>query len=421
MSKRRARRQDSSPTINARAAWIGVVIAIIGGALALNASNTTVGIEAGGIQEPSACTLGSVIDCDAAHASQYAMILGVPVAWLGLLFYVIAGACLAFGGGSRKKGLPAAAVSVALGLSILSIAYSVLKAFHLVDLGVLCLVCLGMYAANIGIFVAALKALGLGFGRLPGFLGNYFKASAGNGAAVNALGFAPRTLAFAGIVAAVFAVGIITMRGHVSSQTNVSPQQIETAVNAHFRQAPARIELPDDVPVKGEAGAPVEIVEFSDFQCPACKVASGILRAIVYEFDDEVAFRYVNYPLDTNFNDSLSTQIHPLAGPAAMAAYCAGEQGKFWEYHDGLFEDQPSISPSMMSRLARTLDLDEGQFAECLASPESRQKVRADVAFGNELDVRRTPTIIINGRPVNNWNSLPVLRAIIDEELDRLQ
>lgn len=420
MSKRRAR-QNLGPDLHRRAAWIGVLIALLGGALALYANNTTIQIEVGGLQEASACTLGSVIDCDAAHASSYAMLLGVPVAFWGLLFYVVAGLLLAYAATAGDRSRAASAAAAALVLSVFAVGYSLVKAFHLFDLRVVCLVCLGMYAANIGILVASAWTLRASASKLPGFLGTYAKSLTGDTAAQQRQGFAPRPLVYAGLTLGVFALGFLAMRNHIASETNITPEFLDQEVALHFRQQPDQLVLPDDAPVKGNPDGPVQIVEFSDFQCPACKVASGFLRALVYEFDDEVAFSYMHYPLDTSVNDSLARQIHPLAGPAAKAAVCADAQGEFWAYHDGLFEGQERLSPTMMERLARNIGLDQSAFASCLADPATTAKVRADVAYGNRIDVRRTPTVLINGRPVRAWQSAPVLRAIVQEELNRMR
>jgi protein-disulfide isomerase len=152
----------------------------------------------------------------------------------------------------------------------------------------------------------------------------------------------------------------------------------------------------------GPAPPPVSIVEhskgtgdilveeFSDFQCPACGAAYPELKRFFEgNASDRVKFVYKHFPL---------TQIHPQAYKAAEAAECADEQGKFWEYHDKLFENQRSLLRSNLITFAEQIGLDKDKFTSCLDSGRMSGRVQAGIDEGNSRGVRSTPTFFINGQ-----------------------
>src|SRR5262249_54614140 len=151
--------------------------------------------------------------------------------------------------------------------------------------------------------------------------------------------------------------------------------------------------------VKGNADAPVTIVEFSDFECPACGHAFGDLRELIRSRPDvKLIFRH--FPLDSRCNPGMQQQLHPDACPAAAAAECAGRLGRFWEYHDMLFEHQRPPARDSLFRSARAVALDTPASRACLDDPATMDGIAADVAAGTRLGVESTPTIFINGRRV---------------------
>jgi protein-disulfide isomerase len=157
----------------------------------------------------------------------------------------------------------------------------------------------------------------------------------------------------------------------------------------------------DEEHTKGNPDAPVTIVEFSDFECPACAAAFRDLKDVLRSRNDvRVVFRY--FPLDASCNPALEGRSpHPDACLAAFAAECAGEQHRFWEYHDTLFENQRALDRDSLFRYARELALDIPQFRACLDAPETRARVARDVTAGIGFGVASTPTLFINGRTVD--------------------
>ena len=158
---------------------------------------------------------------------------------------------------------------------------------------------------------------------------------------------------------------------------------------------------------RGPARAPVEIVEFSDFQCPFCLRAHPTIDQVLSTYGDRVRFVYRHYPLPG----------HPNARPAAEAAECAAEQGKFWPYHDRLFATQSRLSDADLKQDARDLGLDTSKFNGCVDSHKYAAKVDTDLRAGQEAGVDGTPAFFINGRVISGAQPYDVFKKVIDEEL----
>jgi protein-disulfide isomerase len=128
--------------------------------------------------------------------------------------------------------------------------------------------------------------------------------------------------------------------------------------------------VPLDVPgghAKGRPDAPVTIVEFSDFECGHCKLAYEGLKQALPIYGDQVQVRFHHYPLDGSCNPAMPAGGgHKYACLAAMAAECADAQGKFWQYHDTLFEHQPAFTREDLLRYAADVGLDRDAFVACL-------------------------------------------------------
>jgi protein-disulfide isomerase len=165
----------------------------------------------------------------------------------------------------------------------------------------------------------------------------------------------------------------------------------------------------DPARLRGNSKAPVTIVEFSDFQCPYCRQVEPTLKQVLAKYPDKVSLAYRDFPL---------TSIHPQAELAAEASRCAGEQGKFWEYHDQLYNTS-NLERTALLDDARTLKLDEKQFDSCLASGKYKAQVQQDAQEGTQAGVTGTPSFFINGVPSSGSQPLDTFARTIDEELSR--
>ncbi len=164
-----------------------------------------------------------------------------------------------------------------------------------------------------------------------------------------------------------------------------------------------------DSPARGQADAWVTMVEFSDFQCPYCAKAEPTVQQLAADYPDDLRVVYKHFPLS----------FHERALPAAHAAECAREQGKFWEMHDKLFAQSPALADSDLASDATQLSLDLSAWNACLPEQRIADRIDADFQQGKQVGVSGTPTFFINGRAL--VGSLPYadFKKVIDEELDK--
>ncbi len=169
--------------------------------------------------------------------------------------------------------------------------------------------------------------------------------------------------------------------------------------------------LLDDDPVQGSAEASVTIVEFADFECPFCLRFFRQTYPLIQERyidSGKVKVIYRDFPLDA----------HPHAQKAAEAAECADEQGKFWEYHDLLFQNQQALSVADLKSYARQLGLNPARFDECLDSGKYAEEVKRDRADGISLGVSGTPTFFINGKKFIGAQPFSAFEEVIQKALE---
>jgi protein-disulfide isomerase len=166
-----------------------------------------------------------------------------------------------------------------------------------------------------------------------------------------------------------------------------------------------RVPVTDADHVRGPARAPVTMVEYGDYQCPHCAIAHPIVELVLKHFGKRLRFAFRHFPL---------TEIHPLAESAAETAEFAGVHDRFWEMHDGLFENQSSLGLPLLFVLAGALDLPEVELREALATRKFEPKVRADFIGGVRSGVNGTPAFFINGQRHDGSFALEDLAAAIE-------
>jgi protein-disulfide isomerase len=162
-------------------------------------------------------------------------------------------------------------------------------------------------------------------------------------------------------------------------------------------------------PARGPARAEVTIVVFSDYQCPFCKRSEATIRAIQDEYQGRVRYAFRNNPLP----------MHDNARPAAKAAMAAAEQGKFWEYHDALFQHQDALDRASLDKYAEELGLDVRRFDEAMASDRIEKQVAADEADAHKLGATGTPQFFVNGKRLIGAQPVNVSRTAVDAALGR--
>ncbi len=202
----------------------------------------------------------------------------------------------------------------------------------------------------------------------------------------------------------------------VQQPTPQAPQAPQQPTQPTQPAAPSRVQVSaDDDHVLGNEDAEVTIIEFSDFECPFCgRFYEQTLVQIKADYVDtgKVKFVYRDFPL----------QFHPQATPAAIAAECAGDQDKYFEYHDKIFENQQSLNTENYKAWAEELGLDTASFNSCLDSQKYAQEVADDMQDGVEAGVSGTPTLFI-GSPEKGYTKIvgaqpySAIKPVIDAEL----
>jgi protein-disulfide isomerase len=173
---------------------------------------------------------------------------------------------------------------------------------------------------------------------------------------------------------------------------------------------PARLRVPvsSDDHIQGNENAPVTMVEYGDYECPYCGEAYYIIKAVQERFGRQLRLVFRNFPL---------TEIHPHAQSAAETAEFAGAQGRFWEMHDNLYENQDRLGLPLYSELAGILELSAEELRKSLAKHEFLSKVRADFLGGVRSGVNGTPTFFINNIRHDGAYEYESLVAAIDIRL----
>jgi protein-disulfide isomerase len=156
---------------------------------------------------------------------------------------------------------------------------------------------------------------------------------------------------------------------------------------------------------QGPADAPVTLVEYGDYQCPHCGAAYHVIKAVQKRLGSKLRLVFRNFPL---------TQAHPYAQLAAETAEAAGAQGKFWEMHDALFENQARLGQELIEGLEKRLHLDAARFESDIETRQFQSRVKHDFMGGVRSGVNGTPGLFINGnRYDESWDEESLTAALL--------
>ncbi len=179
-------------------------------------------------------------------------------------------------------------------------------------------------------------------------------------------------------------------------------------------QMKTKLELPrvaiavsDDMASAGSKTAKVVIHEFSDFECPFCARGKQVVSQIKSAYGDKVRVVFRHFPLDR----------HENAKPAALATICANKDGKFWELHDKMFDNQTSITTANILKWSQELGLDTKKIETCMGAPETAKLLERDLSDASKLGVNSTPTFFVNGKRVAGALPFEQFKTMIDAEL----
>lgn len=384
----------------------------------------------------SFCDINQTVSCGHALSSQYATLLGVPVSVFAILAYAL---LLAFsilelrnvqgekgGTGWSHRIFALSAFNLAVSLFMASV-----SAF---DLQILCPLCAGLYVIALIAFAIAWVNLPEGIGGLGRGLAREFDALFSN---VRNLAVEGSVFVAALALIIVFnTTDLMKAEAPVGERTPVtttpaapgedlSPEekraQLKGRLAEYFDSLPAVDANTGHYAPKGTSGAPVTVIEFADFQCPACKRAWVVFDDLVKEHPDEVAVYFRHFPLSNECNPIMNSDLHGQACEAARAAHCAAQQDAFWKMADHLFVYQPRLAADAYDDWAKELGLDVSAFEKCFASDDALDAIKEDVTAGMAVEVHSTPTIIINGKKFEGLPKPDFLDLLVEVLSERKQ
>lgn len=181
----------------------------------------------------------------------------------------------------------------------------------------------------------------------------------------------------------------------------------EIKISLPFPDAARVVVSADDDPFIGPKDAPITIIQFAEFQCPYCGKAGESVDQVMKEYEGKIKMVYRDFPLN----------FHDRAIPAAVAANCSGEQGKYWEMHDLLMSNQRALSDADLTAHATSLSLDLEKWNTCRIDPKQTAEVEKDLADGQKVGVSGTPAFFINGVMLSGAVPFSQFKEIIDREL----
>jgi|GEM_PF-3206734 len=358
------------------------------------------------------CGIGSGTGCIDIAVSKYSSIFGVPLAAIamGAFLSLLVLGFLALSneqGGSEPTYMMflLATISVIVTVTMFIISNYVLREF--------CVFCAMLWVVNLAIWPCLVKQLGLGWGN----------ALAGN---LELLGGGKANLrrerVTSSFTVAVVCVILMGVGGLVAKgSSNKGPPGPSTMVSdfngAQVVMLPAEAYGgPRSKGFSGEGAPVLEIAELADFQCPGCKMAGQFLRSFELKHKGKVRVTYLNFPLDGSCNPFTPNGGHKQSCALARGGICAAKQGKFWPYHDNVFDKQEEIhsSPSFVNEIVKEIGLDVAAYEACLKDPATETELQKDMQYGEMVNLESTPTIIVNQRKMIGARTPADYEALLD-------
>jgi protein-disulfide isomerase/uncharacterized membrane protein len=358
--------------------------------------------QAGLTETCSVPLLGSSHGCANVAVSEYSDIAGVPLASIAMSFYFTL-LILAFWS-MRNFQMSLEAVNVGYLLSTLSILVTitmfcisrfVVKSF--------CIGCSMLWVVNLLLWPCFVRQLGLRWGN----------ALAGHLELLKPHMKKPRI----GLSFALGAICLVIFSVIGASAKGLNNESSGSSVITEYKEAP-QVFLPPEsiggVTSRGASAPVMEIVEFADFQCPGCRMASQFLRPFLMKHGDKARLTYRNFPLDGSCNSFVPNGGHTLACAAARTALCAGAQGKFWDMHDMIFDNQENLSLGMIDDFARKIGLDQAKLEACRKEGSQETQLQKDIQWGDLIQLESTPTMIVNGHKLVGAHSPKDLETLLN-------
>ncbi|MBI4342086.1 MAG: thioredoxin domain-containing protein [Candidatus Omnitrophica bacterium] len=387
-----------------RAATWCMLLSLIGLGLSGYLAYLHLGLLRGELLGGAACSGSGAFNCHAVTGGNWGQLFGMPLALWGAIGYVTVLALALFARQSDETAEAATTLLVVLstGFVLADAGLFLLMAFVI---RFYCLFCLLTYAVNIVLLIVSLRAFGAPWAR----------AFAQAPAALQALAPSrPHSDAglFWGLVAAGIA-GAVSVHAATTFVSQGSAGAMRKQVREFaLRQNRVTVDVAGD-PRLGSPAAPIQLIEFSDFYCPACQRASKFNTIMLAGRRRDATFVFKHFPLDTACNDKVTRLVHAGACKVAAASECAHEQGQFWPFHDMVFGQGATYNLNNLEGDVTRLGIDLTRFRACLDSGRGMEAVKRDIAEAGKIQVTSTPTYIVNGIPMAGGLSPAVFEEIV--------
>ncbi len=367
------------------------VLALVGLTLSILLTHHFYEIRGEGVHFKSACNLGTAVNCDLVAASPSAELFsGFPLSsfaagWFLTFFFISLF--------NYQKQWQREAARATLGLTLIGVCISGFYFWLMrVKLQTLCLYCLGVDLSLLASFVIALSLkpeLSLRSALNRSQWKNFLMIGVGSH------------------IAMIFGLSAL-------DQNAFRPTEAQEVAESILSSPPVHIDLDDHSPSIGPKNAPITIVEFSDFQCPFCRIGALNLNTLLYRYPGKIRVVFKNYPLDQKCNADFPQTMHPAACEAARNAICAHEQGQFEGAYEILFEKQSSLLEGKVAGLLSGLSLDQARLSACAAAPATSLQIMKDLAEGKTLGITGTPTFFVNGHRIDGIRPNLVWNGVVD-------
>jgi protein-disulfide isomerase/uncharacterized membrane protein len=370
----------------------------------------------------SICDVNAAVSCSVVNSSPASMLFGIPIAVLGAGFFLGVAVAAAMRPAAVEHRLYPAVGLLAIG----GCAYSVWLAGQAYAIGATCPMCMAIYAANGLLVWAAIRGttqqgvplfaqipqvaqsssmltIAITFGVVT-LLGQTLYTSMSKTKADVVLEQLAQPKPAPAPAPAPSAAGVATPPAP-ANPVPLSPaaqEDIAQSLQELYVAPRGKVELEGDEPVLGDPNAPYVVVEWACFGCPHCAQAFGHLKQLVKE-ESKIQVRFRSFPLSAECNPALPKGGRPEVCRAAMAATCANNQGKFWDFAGILFANQHSLGEELLARAGAQAGLDLEAYSKCMTDPKTLAEVQEDAVAGARMQIPGTPAMFLKGVTGDDW------------------
>lgn len=372
---------------------------------------------------PALCNVNEVINCDVVNNSPESMLFGVPIALYGMGFFLGMAIAAVAARDASARLFPTSALLASVG-----VLYSAYLAIVAVKIGAVCVMCITIYLCTGLLLWAGLRgtaaegtSLGDALPRVP--TSQTFLTVSGTLLLVVVVGMSSWSVAEPGDELLPEITGEAptapapsspdhggdgdgpadaTAAGERSDPTDALDQDLREKLATLYAVARGPVQLSGNEPVLGDPQAPYLLVEFADFGCPHCAEASQVLKQLVRQ-EPSIQVRFRPFPLSGACNPALEGTERVDRCRAAVAAECAVEQGKFWDFSGAVFENYHDLSDEALTTAAAKAGLDRNAWLACMQKRETVERVMASAVAGARAGVMGTPTMYLKGVKGDDW------------------